>query len=521
MSEQAKPSPPGTVAFVDVNVLPMDSERVCEHQTLVVQDGQVQALGPVDEIKVPADALQIEATGAYLLPGLANMHAHLIEFDPDPRHLILYLAHGVTTIRSLNSPWETFKWQDKIESREWLGPSIYLSGPAIAGVPPDAGLLALGLRAVLVLVAVLASALVFGILWVAMRLIFGSEAGDLIVSNLATPWLAVTLILAVILVWRKILPLTRLAEFVIPQAAVVETPSQARAAVRKQANAGVNFIKPYDYLNKETYFATLTTAKEYGMYTAGHIPDDPDVIGVGDALAAGQDEIVHMDEFTHEFWPDYDPKRRGKIDWEIDMSLIDKVADYVVDHDAAVTATLVTNEVVLLGLEDKESLLQEREYQLIRPEMIENWRTKGRFVKWKGQEEYRREHWRPLLMQLTKAMQDKGVLVLLGTDVSVEGIVPGASAHMELELLVEAGLTPFEALCCGTRNANAIAKRMGVDDDWGTIEVGKRADLLLLENNPLEEISNTQSQLGVMLRGRWLPKSELDQMVVDFRATYD
>ena len=57
MSEQAKPSPPGTVAFVDVNVLPMDSERVCEHQTLVVQDGQVQALGPVDEIKVPADAL--------------------------------------------------------------------------------------------------------------------------------------------------------------------------------------------------------------------------------------------------------------------------------------------------------------------------------------------------------------------------------------------------------------------------------------------------------------------------------
>ena len=203
------------------------------------------------------------------------------------------------------------------------------------------------------------------------------------------------------------------------------------------------------------------------------------------------------------------------------MSLINEVAEIVAEHNAAVTATLVTNEVVLLGLEDKESLLQEREYQLMRPEMIENWRTKGRFIKWKGQEGYRREQWRPLLMQLTKALQDRGVLLLLGTDVSVEGIVPGASAHKELELLVEAGLTPFEALCCGTRNAGTIAKRMGVDGDWGTVEVGKRADLLLLGKNPLEEISNTQSQLGVMLRGRWLPKSELDQLVTDFRATYD
>ena len=509
------------VAFVDVNVLPMDSERVCENQAVLVQEGRILAMGPVDEIEVPVEAKVIKASGAYLMPGLADMHTHLIEFDPDPRHLVLYNAHGVTTIRSLNSTWETFKWRDNIKSGEWFGPSIFLSGPAIAGVPPDEGLLALGLRGVLVLVSVLASALIFGIIWVAMRLIFGSEVGDLFVSNLAVPWLVGTLILAVILVWRKILPLTRLAEFVIPQAAVVETPSQARAAVRKQVNAGVNFIKPYDYLNRETYFATLTTAKEYGMYTAGHIPDDPDVIDVGDALAAGQDEIVHMDEFSHEFWPNYDPKMRGKLDWEIDFSQIDKVVDYVVDHNAAVTATLVTNEVVLLGLEDMESLLQDHEYQLIRPGIIENWRTKGRFIKWKGQEGYRRKQWRPLLMQLTKALQDRGVLLLLGTDVSVEGIVPGASAHKELELLVEAGLTPFEALCCGTRNAGTIAKRMGVDSDWGTIEVGNRADFMLLEKNPLEEISNTQSQLGVMLRGRWLPKSELDQMVTDFRATYD
>jgi hypothetical protein len=505
MSGQDKQSPPGTIVFVDVNVLPMDSEQILTKQTVVIQEGRILTMVPEDEIQVPADAHQIEANGAYLMPGLADMHTHLIEFDADPRHLILYLAHGVTTLRSLNSPWDTFKWQDRIKSGEWLGPSMYLSGPAIVGIPPDTGLLALGLRIVLGLIVVLASALVFGIIWVGTSLVLGPQAGDLFLSNLAAPWLVATFFLAVILVWRKILPLTRLAELVIPQAAVVETASQARAAVRRQVKAGVDFIKPYDYLNREIYSSTITTAKDYGVYTVGHIPDDPDVISVKEALITGQDEIVHMDEFTHEFWPNYDPKRRGKLDWEIDMSLIDKVADYVVDHDVAVTATLVTNEVVLFGLEDMESLLQEHEYQLIRPEMIENWRTKGRFIKWKGQDRYRREEWRPLLMKLTKALHDKGAILLLGTDVSVEGIIPGASAHKELELLVEAGLTPYEALCCGTRNAGIIAKRMGVDSDWGTIKVGPRANFILLEKNPFDEITNTRSQLGVMLRGKWLP----------------
>lgn len=216
MSEQAKLHITGTTAFVDVNVLPMDSERILTKQTVIVQEGRILAMGPVDQIQLPADIHQIEANGAYLMPGLADMHTHLIEFDTDPRHLILYLAHGVTTLRSLNSPWETFKWRDKINSGDWLGPSIYLSGPAIVGIPPDTGLLAFGLRTVLGLLVVLASALVFGITWAGMSLIFSSQAGGLFVSNLGVPWLIITLILAVILVWRKILPLTRLAELVIP-----------------------------------------------------------------------------------------------------------------------------------------------------------------------------------------------------------------------------------------------------------------------------------------------------------------
>jgi len=333
--------------------------------------------------------------------------------------------------------------------------------------------------------------------------------------------LVTTAVLGIILVWRKILPLAPLAALVLPNAAVVETASQARAAVKKQAKAGVDFIKPYDFLTRDSYFALIKAAQEYRMYTAGHIPDDPEIITVKEALTSGQNEIVHMDEFSHEFWPNYVPGGRSSLDWDIDLDLIDVVAEQVAKHKTAVTATLVTNEVVLLGLEDLEAVLQKPEYQFVNPKKIRNWRTQGRFLKWQGQEKYRREKWRPLLMQLTKALYDRGTILLLGTDVSVEGIIPGFSAHQELELLVVAGLTTYEALCCGTRNASIIAERMGVDSDWGTIAVGKHADLILLSENPLADVRNTRSHIGVMLRGRWLSRTQLEQMVEDFTATYD
>ncbi len=509
------------IAFVDVNVIPMSSDRIYEHHTVLIQDGKINAIGPDDETQIPDDSEVIQTHGAYLMPGLADMHAHLSDFDPNPQHLILYLANGVTTLRSLNTPWKIMKWRDMVNAGELLGPRIYLSGPSIIGVPPDFKMLAIGLRTALWLIFFLASALVFALIWIILNLFAGPEAGKLLIDQWSIPWLVVTTILGIILIWRKILPLAPLVAIIYPQATVVESTSQARAAVKKQANAGVDFIKPYDYLTRETYFATLKAAREYQIYTAGHIPDDPEIVTVIEAIASGQNEIVHMDEFSHAFWPNYVPQGKPGLDWDIDLSRIDEVAEAVAKHKTAVTATLVTNEVVLLGIEDLECILQRPEYRFVPPNKIRNWRTEGRFIKWQGQEKYRREKWRPLLMQLTKALIDQGVTLLLGTDVSVEGIVPGFSAHQELELLVEAGLTNYEALCCGTRNAAIIADHMGRDSDWGTITVGNRADLILLSENPLADIRNTRSQMGVMLRGVWFTQSELDQKVADLVATYE
>jgi hypothetical protein len=214
----------------------------------------------------------------------------------------------------------------------------------------------------------------------------------------------------------------------------------------------------------------------------------------------------------------YDSKTPGWVEWEIAMDRMDDVASAVADHHAAVTATLVTGETVLLGLEDMEALFRRPEYARIKAETIAGWQASGRMVKWRGQEKYRREHLRPLWMKLTYALHQKGVPILLGTDSSVEGIVPGFSEHRELLLLVEAGLTPFEALAAGTRDAALIAKRMKTDSNWGTVEVGNRADLILLSRNPLEDVSSSLHILGVMARGRWLTRDDLDQRVAQYRG---
>jgi hypothetical protein len=505
-----------SIAFTGVSVIPMDSERVLDSHTVVVHDGLISALGPADDVEVPAGADVVDGRGAYLIPGLANMHAHLIEYDPDPSHLGLYLAGGVCTVRSLNSQWEIFEWRDKVAQGDWIGPTILLSGPVIVGFPHEYRLLAFGLHTAIALGVVLFSVLIFGVVMGGLNLIAGADLAMRFARQWSLPWLFAGILGAILIVWRKIIPVTSLAARILPQAAIVETPAQARFQVRRQAKTGVDLVKLYDYLDRRTYFAGLDVAKEIDIYAAGHIPENPEFVRVDEALEAGLDEVVHVDEMTHEFLVGYKPNIHDWVEWDIALDRIDNVTSVVAEYHAAVTATLVTNETVLLGLENRKTLFKRSEYAYVKPKIIAKWDTGGRWVNWKGQENYRRDKLRPLWMQLTIDLHKKGVPILLGTDSSVQGIVPGFSEHRELELLVEAGLTPFEALSTGTRNAAMIANRMKADSNWGVISVGKRADLILLSKNPLIDISNTQNILGVTTRGRWFTKADLDELIAQY-----
>lgn len=128
---------PVTTAFVNVNVVPMDGPRVNAGQTVLVQNGRISAIGPVTDINVPAEAVKIDGAGQYLIPGLAEMHGH----NPPPgssedavaRTYFLYIANGVTVVRSMLGWDGQLELREKVRSGALLGPTLYLAGPSFNG----------------------------------------------------------------------------------------------------------------------------------------------------------------------------------------------------------------------------------------------------------------------------------------------------------------------------------------------------------------------------------------------------
>ncbi len=504
-------------AFVNVNVIPMDTERVLENYTVIVEGERITAIGPVNEIAVPDGAEVIEGNGAYLMPGLADMHVHL-DFDTEPESLRLYLAHGVTSVRNLNGVPQHFEWREQIAAGELLGPTIMTSGNGIYGIPSFLNGTVLMFRAATILAPVILGLLVWLLIWLLAKFThFVPNFSQM--RRFILPSLAGLLLIGGLLAWLRVIPVTTYLQRTYPFVSVPESEAEARQMVQDQKAAGADFIKPYDWESRDIYFAVMDEAEKQGIYAAGHMVDTPEFVTLEEMIAAGQDEIVHADELMSYLFVDFDPLNEGWVEYKVDMSRIDNIAALLVENDIALCPTLITNETVLLGLEDIE-MLQGTEYDLVRPELMEEWQTSGRLINWQGQDGYRRSAWRPALMQLAKAVQDQGGLLTVGTDVSVEGVLPGYSAHQELPLLVESGLSNFEALVAGTRNAALVADRMGADSTWGTIEVGNRADFILLPNNPLADVTNTQEQLGVMVRGQWFTQAELDGQVNEFISSY-
>src|SRR5690349_16088463 len=129
---QVPPPAPVATAFVGVDVIPMDRERVLRDQTVVVRDGKIVALGPESQVAVPPDVARVEGRGRFLMPGLADMHVHVWDADD----FTLLLANGVTTVRNMFGSPMHVEWRKKIAAGELLGPTIVTAGPIIDGDPP-------------------------------------------------------------------------------------------------------------------------------------------------------------------------------------------------------------------------------------------------------------------------------------------------------------------------------------------------------------------------------------------------
>ncbi len=292
----------------------------------------------------------------------------------------------------------------------------------------------------------------------------------------------------------------------------LKTAEEARAEVARQYEAGYRMLKPYDSLSAEAFHAIMEEARARGMYTVGHVPYS---VGIQGATEAGLDEIAHIHSFHQDFFKDFDPANVFD-EYPIREGRIAEVVAMVKAAGTRVCVTLIVNQ-TLLDSQDPDSYLERpmMAYELpwARPYMSSNaW-----YFNKMWPASYLEETYLPWLYRLTKELNDAGVMLVLGTDSGVTGLVNGFSTQEELGLLVKAGLSPFEALLTGTRNA-AIAS--GDGDDWGTIEPGKRADMILLADNPLDDIRNTRKILGVIKAGQWLDREKLDRMLDDVLRAY-
>jgi imidazolonepropionase-like amidohydrolase len=287
----------------------------------------------------------------------------------------------------------------------------------------------------------------------------------------------------------------------------------------------------------DDFQAAMREAKKLGMYTAGHIPLG---VGLDGVLAEGMDEIAHVEELELEFL-DFDRDQQWTLEklitvqWEatrreIDFSSRDTVEAWEREHipdleriaDQLRTAGVLVDTTLAIA-ESAPAIALHPEAWLSRPELmfemtgyVESFqRGESRYqVACRGHEnfcenlKYEWDCW--ILSGLHKA----GVQLLLGSDTAVgQGIVAGFSIHDELRILVENGFTPYEALLTGTVNAARVAEKMTGEGNFGTIEVGNRADLILVCGNPLEDITVIKEPLGVMALGRWYSADALTKMI--------
>ena len=432
---QAALEEPRRLAFVDVNVVPMDSERVVPGQSVLVEGERIVSIGPFASVALPADATRIDGRGKYLMPGLADMHIHIPPEGSDEataaKEFLLFVAHGVTTARVMIGQPEHLALRDKIARGELLGPSLYVAGPPL-----------------------------------------GIKAGTL------------------------------------PGVPEIKTLDDARRVPAEQKKAGYGYVKLLDDLTLEQYDAIFAGAREAGIPVVGHVPDS---VSLEHVLAMKQDSIEHLGGYVEALIP---AAIRSKPDLRL-RDILGVLEEARIPELAAATKQAGIPNVptlyfwsALVSADSPEALAKRPGLEFVSKKEQEGWAEQRRKAIARDLSPLDYAHFHQVRARITKALADAGATILLGTDSPDSYNVAGVAVHEELSRLVAAGLTPYQALRGGTR---AAAEFVQAEKEFGTVAPGLRADLLLLDANPLSDVRNLRRRAGVMVRGRWLPGAQLDQ----------
>jgi Amidohydrolase family len=546
------------VAIVNVNLIRIDRERVEPGQTVVVRGDRIVAIGAVGDVVIPEGAMVIHGTNRYLLPGLTDAHVHLRGFLPgltrqDFGDAPLYLANGITTVVNLGGTATELEWRHRIATRDLLGPTIYTSGPFVneprVNTPEEVQ------REVVTQVHQGYDLIKFhelpdtttGLSLAAYRTMNDAarEAGIPLVGHAP-----VNLGLDVMLQERQslahvgnlgniyFLPLQANFRFLMVSATalfvlilVVLTWAGA-ALVGRLRQAAPHHPRTLSRVRAITGWVLLAGLAGFAsavlFYPGGLLFDSITlrvvltIVAVFIAVAA-----LLLSALTAKLWRDINASMSARLQaslvsittlalafcfaafwvpvgWRSSDRGINRVAQRLHDAGISVQTTLINYET--FSTPGRSRLLQDPAINYLRPEARDRWHRQPQA----GIPGYRYDQF---MKKVAGALHRAGVPLVVGTDaMGLPLIAPGTSLHRELELLTESGLTPYEAIRAATI---APAVCLHKDSEFGSIGVGKRADLLLLERNPLQSVAHLKQIVGVMARGKWLPSEYLHQMLAD------
>jgi len=437
------------VVIENVNIIPMDSERVLEVQTVVIEAGHITQIGNSGEVEPPADAHVVDGDGQYLIPGLSDMIVHTNGSEND---LLVYLTNGVTNIRIMGQdPPSILKWRNEIRAGTRVGPNMWVWWPQFESNS-----------------------------WDDEQGMERSTRGGMI---------------------------------------YLHSPEEAKKLVTEMAALDVDGIKAHVVFNSEVYLAIVEAAAQHNLPFDGHAPIDHNIHN-SDRVCAESDcwndfrrmgvpALTHVEELVKmTAWTDGVPHSAS------DETIRGMAQDAANDNLAVTTSVFLMRSIIDQAVDLEGMLAGMPELKYVHPGVYSGmkWGPNESGANYYG--ELGTYPWYPNYLasieKMLLALNESGVLLMSGTDVPMAVIVPGFSLHDELATMADVGLSPYDVLKTSTYNP---ALYLGELDTFGTVEVGKRADLVLLKANPLEDINNTREIAGVMVSGRYFDRADLDTIL--------
>jgi predicted amidohydrolase len=537
-------APPPELVIRHVTVIDVAGARTQGDQRITVQRDRIVAIEP-EQAAAPEAARVIDATGKFMIPGLWDMHAHLVMYPGLPKHedvtevvFPLFIANGVLGVRDMGALDVTHmvRLREEVETGKRLGPNLVVTGRQLDGSNVTD--------------------------WTKQRIATTAEARQAVRALKEEgadfvkvyQGLSLETYLAIAEESRRVgLPFA----VHMPLALTVREAIEAGPSTLEHLGSGKLRQACYDYLPegasvppdtqpeqtarlKEALNAAFAAQPSADVWTSGTKAWLNSAIGKGvlatlnrelglveslivlrrQTVAAGIELAVRAQHAKGERTYKFQFDRQGKVDWLADEpdvlspARLQQLAELLIAHRVWVTPTLTA----LHSLMMRSELIKNPDPRLVyvHPEVRRqlNPANDPRYRDWTNTEWEAMKRLYACDARLAFLLHKAGVRLLAGTDAVTDYCLPGFGLHDELVLLVQAGLSPGEALRTATLTP---AEFLGREKEFGSIAIGKRADFVLLERNPLNDIRNTTSVWGVMRAGRYLDRARLDRMLETVR----